>query len=72
MRDFRDVKMVIDLSYMTDPNWWGRKPAENKPHNFKNDHDEAERHRDTASRLIELAAWNMREAARIAAHEAAK
>lgn len=58
--------MKVDLSYLKDPNWWGREKNPPTPHVFKDTFSEIERHRDTASRLIELAAWNMRQAEKLA------
>lgn len=66
---FLNIPLRVDLSYLSDPNWWGRKPASPMPHEFRDDFSQIERHRDTASRLIELAAWNMREADRLTKQE---
>ena len=61
--------MKVDLSYVTDPNWWGREKTTPEPYTFKEVGSQIDRHYETASRLIELAAWNMREAERLAKTE---
>ena len=58
--------MQVDISYATDPAWWGLEKTHPAEHTFRDDFSQIDRHRETASRLIELAAWNMREAERLA------
>jgi len=52
--------MKVDLSYLDDPK---RSQTPPTPYTFKDDSIEMQiqRHRDTASRLIEQAAWNMKQ-----------
>jgi len=58
--EIKSGMMKIDLSYLNDPNTSKTTPS---PYTFKDDSIEIQirRHRDTASRLIELASWNMKQ-----------
>lgn len=55
--------MKVNLSYLNDPDWWGRKQLVPDEKDWPDNSVavQIEHHKDTASRLIELAAWNMRQ-----------